>query len=100
MAGAGGVGVVELCQDSPIDRIASGQKLADLSLARNGRLPIMWQIELTDQVTWCRKLTRTRPAQKNAVTAPHQDQVITPPSAAGRPRLIPIHSGKSRSMSR
>src|SRR4051794_796073 len=66
----------ELCQDSPIDRMASGQKFAALSRLAKGRAPIMWQIELIDQVTWCRNDTRTRPAQKNAVTAPHHDQVI------------------------
>ncbi len=32
-------------------RIASGQKLAERSRLVNGRWPIMWQIEFTDQVT-------------------------------------------------
>ena len=50
---------------------------------RNGRWPIVWQIELIDQVTWCSRKTRTSEAQKNAVSAPCQDQVIRPPSTAG-----------------
>ena len=53
----------------------------------NGRFPIMWQIELVDQVTWCSAAMRTSPAQKNAVSAPHQDQVIRPPSRTGMVRL-------------
>ncbi len=36
-----------------MDRIASGQTLVALPRAVNGRLPIMWQMELIDQVTWC-----------------------------------------------
>ena len=59
-----------LCHDSPKLRIASGQKLVERSRAANGRLPIVWQIELTDQVTWCDSATRTSRAQKNAVQAP------------------------------
>ena len=56
-----------------MDRIASGQKLAALSRLSNGREPTMWQMELTDQVTWCRNAIRTRPAQNSAVTAaPHR----------------------------
>jgi hypothetical protein len=49
-----------------MDAMASGQKFAERSRALNGRSPIRWQIELTDQVTWCSTATRTRPAQKNA----------------------------------
>ncbi len=59
-----------MCKDSPIDRIVSGQKLAALICAANGRSPIMCQIELMDQVTWCSTATRTRLAQKNAVSEP------------------------------
>jgi hypothetical protein len=70
-----------------MDRIASGQKFAALSRLAEGRSPIMWQIELIDQVTWCRNDTRTSPARKNAVNAPHQDQAINPPSTAGTPTL-------------
>src|SRR5690349_7221125 len=81
-----------LCHDSPPDRIASGQKFAALSLDTNGRSPIMWQIELVDQVTWCRIATRTKPAQKNAVSAPHQDQEISPPSTAGSTKVSVVHS--------
>src|SRR2546425_1213347 len=62
-----------LCQDSPKDRIASQETFLDLSLTSNSSLPKVWQIELIDQVTWCRKAIRTRLAQKNAVTAPCQD---------------------------
>src|SRR5690606_8219772 len=72
-----------LCHDSPIDRIASGQKFADLSRALYGRSPMMWQIELIDHVTWCTTATRTRLPQKNAVSAPHHDQVTRPPMTAG-----------------
>src|ERR1700712_5199853 len=72
-----------LCQDSPNDRNASGQKFADLSRAANGRSPIMWQIELTDQVTWWSNAIRTRPAQKKQVSAPIQDIVSRPPMTAG-----------------
>src|SRR3954465_13375523 len=53
-----------LGQLSPKLRIASGQKLALLSRAAKGRSPIMWQIELIDQVTWCSRKIRTREAQK------------------------------------
>ena len=73
-----------LCQDSPPDRIASGQKFAALSREVNGRSPSMWQIELVDQVTWCSTAMRTRPAQKNAVNAPHHDRVTRPPMTPGR----------------
>ena len=56
-----------------MDRTASGQKFVALPWARNGRSPIMWQIELIDQVTWCSTAMRTSPAQKNAVNAPQND---------------------------
>jgi hypothetical protein len=72
-----------LCHDSPNEKIASGQKFADLSLLVNGRFPSMWQMEFTDHVTWCSTQTRTSPAQKNAVTAPQSDQVARPPISAG-----------------
>ena len=65
------------------DRNASGQKFADLSRAAKGRSPIMWQMELTDQVTWCSSAMRTRPAQKKQVSAPLHDMVIRPPITAG-----------------
>jgi hypothetical protein len=32
-----------LCQDSPMDRMASAQKLVDRSRWVNGLFPIMWQ---------------------------------------------------------
>src|SRR5271155_4583230 len=72
-----------LCQDSPNDRIASQFTFRDLSLTSNSSWPNVWQIELIDQVTWCRKATRTRLAQKNAMTAPCQDHIQSPPISAG-----------------
>ena len=63
--------------------MASGQKFVERSRTVHGRVPIMWQIELTDHVTWCSTPMRTSPAQKNAVSAPHQDQLSSPPSTAG-----------------
>ena len=77
-----------------MDSTARGQKLAARSRLANGRSPNMWQIEFTDQVTWCRNAIRTSPAQKNAVTTPHHDQLSRPPSAAGSARLSVIHSQK------
>src|SRR5436305_1685882 len=53
--------------------MASGQKLADRSREAYGRSPIMWQIELMDQVTWCSTAMRTREAQRKAVSAPVSD---------------------------
>src|SRR5580704_16724902 len=72
-----------LCQDSPKERMASQFTFLDLSLASNSFLPKVWQIELMDQVTWCRNAIRTRVAQKNAVTAPCHDQAHRPPMRAG-----------------
>src|SRR6266571_4459865 len=85
-----------LCQDSPKDRIASQETFLDLSLTSNSSLPKVWQIELIDQVTWCRKLTRTRLAQKNAVTAPCQDIDQTPPIRAGASRDAVTSHGNHR----
>src|ERR1700691_702214 len=75
-----------LCQDSPKDRMASQFTFLDLSLTSNSSLPKVWQIELMDQVTWCRNAIRTRLAQKNAVTAPCQDIDHSPPIRAGASR--------------
>src|ERR1022692_1045526 len=72
-----------LCQDSPNDRIANQETFLDLSLTSNSSLPKVWQIEFIDQVTWCRNATRTRLAQKNAVTAPCHDIDQSPPISAG-----------------
>jgi hypothetical protein len=58
-----------------------------LSPDSNGRSPIMWQIELTENVTWCNSATRTSPAQKKAVRAPCQLQEISPPRMAGARKL-------------
>ena len=85
-----------LCQDSPKLSRSSGQKFADLSRAANGRSPIMWQIELTDQVTWCSNAIRTSPAQKNADSAPAQDQVIRPPRTAGATSVATVHQRTPR----
>ena len=61
-------------------RMARGQTLAALSREANGRSPIMWQIEFTDQLAWWSSVIRTSPAQKNAVTAPEgTPKVITHP---------------------
>src|SRR5215469_710485 len=72
-----------LCQASPKDGIASQLTFRDLSLTSNSSLPKVWQMELIDHVTWCRNATRTRLAQKKAVTAPCQDQAHRPPISAG-----------------
>src|SRR5690606_4735271 len=85
-----------LCHDSPPEGIASHHTLEDLSRERNGRSPMVWQIELIDQVTWCSRPTRTSVPQKNAVSAPCQDQVSSPPSSAGRSRLIRDQSQRRR----
>src|SRR5918994_7531919 len=90
----------ELCQDSPKDRIASGQKFADLSREAKGRSPIAWQIELIDQVTWCSRPTRTRVPQKKAVSAPCQDHVSRPPTAAGSRSETMTSQGKALLMRR
>ena len=76
-----------MCHDSPKLRMAKGQKLAALSPESNGRSPTMWQIELIENVTWCRSDTRTSPAQKKAVTAPCQLQDHNPPMRVGSNRL-------------
>src|SRR5918999_829112 len=96
-----------LCHDSPIDGIASQQTLPDLSRLLKGRLPTVWQIELIDQVTWCSIATRTRLAQKNAVSAPCHDMVQRPPAIGGTSRDTATHNGNwreirtmSRSLSR
>src|SRR6476620_4414392 len=86
-----------LCHDSPIESTASHQTLPDLSRLLNGRSPIVWQIELIDQVTWCSSETRTRDAQKKAVSAPCQLIDQSPPTMAGT-RIEPATMrGKARS---
>src|SRR5690349_25026786 len=86
-----------LCQDSPIDRKASHQTLPDLSRLLNGRSPMVWQIELIDQVTWCSRETRTSDAQKKAVSAPCQLIDQSPPMTAGSSIEPATMSGKARS---
>ena len=73
--------------------MASGQKFVERSRTVHGRVPIMWQMELTDHVTWCCIPTRTSPAQKKPVSAPHQDQLSNPPSTAGANRLSAVQRG-------
>src|SRR5580693_5419204 len=85
-----------LCQDSPKLRIASQLTLRDLSRTSNSSLPKVWQIELIDQVTWCRNATRTRLAQKNAMTAPCQDHVHRPPIRAGSSSETATSQGNHR----
>ena len=72
MASAVGSAWCRLCQDSPIEGIASHHTLPERSRVANGLVPIVWQIELIDQVTWCSTATRTRLAQNSAVAAPCQ----------------------------
>src|SRR5215472_18681839 len=72
-----------LCQDSPNDSTASQLTFRDLSRTSNSSWPNVWQIELIDQVTWCKNATRTRLAQKNTVTAAVQDNAQSPPMSAG-----------------
>src|SRR4051794_291682 len=85
-----------LCQDSPIEGIASHHTFADLSRDTNGRLPTVWQIELIDQVTWCSRLMRTREPQKKAVTAPCHDQVSSAPARAGASKDTSTQTGNWR----
>ncbi len=89
-----------LCQLSPKLRIASGQKFALLSRAANGRSPIVWQIELIDQVTWCSRNTRTSDAQKKADSAAPHDRWIAPAIAGGSSSDSSSHTGKSLSTKR
>jgi hypothetical protein len=89
-----------LCHDSPHDRIASHHTLPERSRDLNGRLPTAWQIELIDQVTWCSSATRTSEPQKNAVKAPHQDIVTSPPISGGSARDTTVHSTNCRETAR
>src|SRR6266700_6773981 len=84
-----------LCHDSPNESTASQATFLDLSLASNLRAPNVRQIELIDQVTWCRKETRTRPAQKNVISAPFHDIVHRPPARAGSSRVTATSAGKN-----
>ncbi len=82
-----------LCQDSPNDAMASQATLRDLSRTSNSSLPKVWQMELIDQVTWCSSATRTRLAQKKAVSAPCQDIPHSPPISAGSSRVTATSAG-------
>src|SRR5271169_3091177 len=84
-----------LCHDSPKDRTASQFTFRDLSRTSNSALPKVWQMELIDQVTWCRKATRTRLPQKNAVTAPCHDMDHRPPMRAGASSETVTSAGKA-----
>src|SRR5580692_7661889 len=85
-----------LCQDSPKDRIASQDTFRDLSRTSNSSLPKVWQIELMDQVMWCRNAIRTKGAQKNPVSAPIQDMDHSPPIRAGASRDTATSPGNHR----
>src|SRR5215469_7237856 len=82
-----------LCQDSPNESTASQATFLDLSLASNSRLPNVWQIELIDHVTWCRNDTRTKPAQKRAISAPCHDMVQKPTISAGATKVTATRAG-------
>jgi hypothetical protein len=56
----------------------------------------VWQIELIDQVTWCRNEIRTKLAQKNAANAQYQDIVQSPTIAGGKSRDNATHRKNSR----
>jgi stearoyl-CoA desaturase (delta-9 desaturase) len=58
------------------------------------------RVALLHHVTWCSKAIRTRPAQKNADSAPAQDQVTNPAMTAGRPTERITIGTKSLSMRR
>jgi len=77
------VGVVQVVPRFPEAEQGEGPEVGRPVADGERRSPIMWHIELTDQVTWCSSETRTSPAQKNAVSAPAQDMVISPPITAG-----------------
>ena len=86
-----------LCQDSPKDAIAIQDTFFDLSRTSNSSLPKVWQMELMAQVTWCSSATRTRLAQKKAVSAPCQDIPHSPPMSAGSSRVTATIAGNSLS---
>src|SRR5665811_947509 len=90
-----GLAWCRLCQDSPIDRIASHQTLADLSWLVKGRSPMAWQIELIDHVTWWSRPMRTSDPQKKAVAAPCQDIDHRPPMTAGVRTETAINAGNA-----
>src|SRR5215469_18863785 len=74
--------------------MASQATFRDLSLTSKSSLPNVWQTELIDQVTWCSRQTRTRLAQKNAVSAPASDIDHKPPIRAGPSSETATQSGK------
>src|ERR1700722_17672686 len=78
--------------------MASQFTFLDLSLTSNSSLPNVWQIELIDQVTWCRNATRTRLPQKNAVTARCQDMDHRPPIRAGASSVTATSAGNDRAV--
>src|ERR1700751_3372151 len=89
-----------LGQDSPNDAMASHETLRDLSRTSNSSLPNVWQMELIDQVTWCSSATRTRLAQKKAVSAPWMDIPHSPPIRAGSRSETATSAGNKRSTRR
>src|SRR6266566_8094402 len=87
-----------LCQDSPNEATASQATLRDLSRTSKDSCPNVWQTELIDQVTWCSSATRTRLAQKNAVSAPASDIDHSPPISAGSSSDTATIPGNQREM--
>ena len=89
------------CHASPIEGIASQATLVDLSSISNRRRPKKWQIELIDQVTWCRKNARTRPPQTRPRSAPSSVKPWSAqPSSVGMPIEASASHGNIRPMRR
>ena len=61
-----------LCHEPPTDSGARAATLRLLSRVRCGRLPRVWPIELTPQVTWSSRKIRARPPHSRPPTAPRQ----------------------------
>src|ERR1700742_1421604 len=81
--------------------MASQETFTERSRETQSVPPQVWQIELVDQVTWCRNVTRTRLAQKNISMAPCQDQTAVeefqkPPITPGTASVNRTIRGKRR----
>src|SRR5882724_12703947 len=59
-----------LCHDSPNEIRLSSQTLRLSSDDRKFRRPQKWQIELIENVTWCKRKMRIAPPHRRAVSAP------------------------------
>ena len=79
----------------PSDRIASHHTLPDLSRLLNGRSPIVWQIELIDQVTWCSSADPDQPApeERGQRALPRPWTSRPPMTAAGAARRATTTAG-------